>query len=298
MDHNDRTPRRQAPPSGAPRCPVCQSPAGPPDQACGACCASLASPWGMCPSQLRGAAPTEPTEAALIDRWGGVWRLPRRTVIGRDPARCQLALLHGDVSPVHALLELGAAGWWLSDLGSRTGTWLERRRVTAAALPRVARVRVGAMELFFLADARALRAPDAAARREADEITAPFAVDEQPVAAPSALVLVEASSGWGRLSRGDRGVPVPPCQLTLLQALAQRWHDDHAVAPADRGFVAIDAVLAVIPWEATAATRTNLKQLVRRTRLTLAALDVDDHLEGRRSAGGAYRMRGGVRLER
>ena len=71
----------------------------------------------------------------------------------------------------------------------------------------------------------------------------------------------------------------------------------HAVAPADRGFVAIDAVLAVIPWEATAATRTNLKQLVRRTRLTLAALDVDDHLEGRRSDGGAYRMRGGVRLE-
>lgn len=297
MDRNDRRPRRPTPPTGAPRCPVCQSPNGTPDQPCAACCASLASPWGLCPSQLRGVAPTAPTAAALLDRWGGVWRLPRRAVIGRDPARCQLALLHGDVAPVHAMLELGAAGWWLSDLGSRTGTWLDRRRVTTAALPPIARVRVGAMELFFLAEARALRAPDGGASREDGETTTPFAVDEHPVAASSALVLVEASSGWGRLSRGDRDVPVPPCQVTLLQTLAQRWDDDHAVAPADRGFVAIDAVLAVIPWEATAATRTNLKQLVRRTRLTLATLDVDDHLEGRRSDGGAYRLRGGARLE-
>lgn len=295
MDHDARSPRWQPPPIGAPRCPVCRRPAAAPDRACDVCCASLAAPWGMCPSQLRGRAPTEPTAAALLDRWGGVWRLPRRAVIGRDPARCELALLHGDCAPVHALLELDAAGWRLSDLGSRTGTWLDHRRVTAAALPPVARVRVGPLELCFVADARGLRA--AAAHRESDEITTPFAIDERLLPASSALVLVEASSGWGRLSRGERGAPLPPCQLTLLQTLARRWHDDHAAAPADRGFVAIDAVLAVIPWEATAATRTNLKQLVRRTRLTLATLDADDHLEGRRSDGGAYRLRGGLQLE-
>lgn len=297
MDHDDLTPRRPGPPTRAARCPVCHGPAGAPDRVCDACRASLAVPWGMCPSQLRGRTPADPTTAAVVDRWGEVWRLPRRAVIGRDPTACQLALLHGDVSRAHALFELGAGGWRLTDLGSRTGTWLDRRRVTAAALPPIARVRIGTMELFFLADARALRPPDASASREAGEITTPIAVEDFHRRPASALVLVEASSGWGRLSVGARGVQVPPCQLTLLQTLAQRWHDEHAVAAADRGFVAIDAVLAVIPWEATQATRTNLKQLVRRTRLTLAELDADDQLEGRRTDGGAYRLRGGLRLE-
>lgn len=287
-----------APPAAerATRCPVCASPDA--ASVCEACRASLALPWGMCPSQLRGRAPGAPTAAALVDRWGGVWRLPRRAVVGRGPSDGPLDVLHGDVARAHALFELSGATWRLTDLGSRTGTWVEQRRVVGAtALPPVARVRLGTLELFFLAAAPAAGRATPATTLEADEVTTPFAIEEPHLGAASTPLLVEAASGWGRLSLGAHGVQVPSCQLALLQLLAQRWHDDHATEPAHRGFVAIDRVLAEIPWEATQATRTNLKQLVRRTRQTLAALDVDERLEGRRGDGGAYRLRGGLRLE-
>jgi hypothetical protein len=208
-------------------------------------------------------------------------------------------VLHGDVARTHALLELSGAGWRLTDLGSRTGTWIEQRRVAGAtALPPVARVRIGTLELFFLAAApsagRARPRDRARGRRDHHAVRDSTS---RTSARPARRCSSRRPAAGARLSLGAHGVQVPSCQLALLQLLAQRWHDDYATEPAQRGFVAIDRVLAEIPWEATQATRTNLKQLVRRTRQTLAALDVDERLEGRRGDGGAYRLRGGLRLE-
>ncbi len=62
--------------------------------------------------------------------------------IGRDE-RCELRLDHASVSRVHALLEGGAGGWKVSDLGSKNGLRVEGRRVDAAPLAGTAWFAIG-----------------------------------------------------------------------------------------------------------------------------------------------------------
>jgi len=68
-------------------------------------------------------------------------------MIGRHP-RCQIALDDGRVSREHLRVWHTAEGWWLSDLDSRNGTWLEGadRLVEEPVMlqPGTSRIRVGA----------------------------------------------------------------------------------------------------------------------------------------------------------
>jgi pSer/pThr/pTyr-binding forkhead associated (FHA) protein len=54
-------------------------------------------------------------------------------VIGRDQS-CDLVLDANTVSAEHARLSYHHQNWWLEDLGSRNGTYLNLERVTTAAI--------------------------------------------------------------------------------------------------------------------------------------------------------------------
>ncbi len=76
------------------------------------------------------------TQAALLDRWGRLYRLRRRTVIGRDAAEVDIAVLDRAVSHVHAelLYRPEQEAWVVVDAGSTNGTYVDRQRVVGSAV--------------------------------------------------------------------------------------------------------------------------------------------------------------------
>src|SRR5687767_953248 len=60
---------------------------------------------------------------------------PGRYVMGRDATQCQVVLDAPDVGRMHAALEVDASGSaHLSDLGSRSGTFVNSRRIDRCQL--------------------------------------------------------------------------------------------------------------------------------------------------------------------
>ncbi len=59
-----------------------------------------------------------------------VFQLDARTLVGRSSV-CQLRLEAGDVSKEHAIISWTGHGWTIRDLGSRNGTFINNRRLSA-----------------------------------------------------------------------------------------------------------------------------------------------------------------------
>ncbi|MHB0868361.1 MAG: FHA domain-containing protein [Chloroflexota bacterium] len=51
------------------------------------------------------------------------------TTVGRGPDNA-IVLSDGYVSTSHAVIDYRDGGWWLSDLDSRNGTWVNGERIT------------------------------------------------------------------------------------------------------------------------------------------------------------------------
>jgi len=69
-------------------------------------------------------------------------------VIGRGAA-CQLRLSERAVSRQHASLRYAQGQWFIQDLQSTTGTWVNGQRVTASALKNGDHIRIGSSEFEF-----------------------------------------------------------------------------------------------------------------------------------------------------
>lgn len=54
-------------------------------------------------------------------------------IIGRDPI-CNLVINHSTVSSQHARLSYHHNQWWIEDLSSKNGTWLNEESVTRAVV--------------------------------------------------------------------------------------------------------------------------------------------------------------------
>ena len=67
----------------------------------------------------------------------------QKVTVGRDPEQCQIVLMDQRVSHKHFTLSAVGNKGWIEDLGSRNGTFVNRRRVRASLLSKGDVVRVG-----------------------------------------------------------------------------------------------------------------------------------------------------------
>ncbi len=75
--------------------------------------------------------------------------LTDRVVVGTSPS-ANVAVTDRMISRLHAELEPRSDGsWWVRDLGSRNGTFVEDIQITGGRLPLTARIRMGATEFTF-----------------------------------------------------------------------------------------------------------------------------------------------------
>ena len=72
----------------------------------------------------------------------------RRILIGRD-AGCQIRLRSPTVSSMHASITRKKDRWWILNYMSSNGTYVNRRKVTEAALAPGDRIRLGEVTLVF-----------------------------------------------------------------------------------------------------------------------------------------------------
>ena len=75
-------------------------------------------------ADARPAGPLDLTR--LVGAKLGNYRLER--LIGRG-RHCDLVIDSAKVSREHAVIRREADGWWIEDLGSSNGTWLDRARI-------------------------------------------------------------------------------------------------------------------------------------------------------------------------
>ncbi len=81
-----------------------------------------------------------------------------RVVVGRGPG-ADVAIADDSMSRQHALFELEADGWHVSDLGSTNGLCINGAVLGAAPLKHGDKIRLGTVELQYVLEERAAAAP-------------------------------------------------------------------------------------------------------------------------------------------
>jgi 3-oxosteroid 1-dehydrogenase len=115
--------------------------------------------------------------------------------VGRHPDN-EIQYNDDGLSRKHCLFERRPDGWWIQDLGSRNGTKLNGVRVANAALTSGDVVRVGNLEIRFMApesSPKPGRSPDAGARNAAT-------VDAASRTPSESLILQARGPGWKKVA--------------------------------------------------------------------------------------------------
>lgn len=235
---------------------------------------------GLCAEQIRlHVADARSTDAILLDGFGQSHALRERLVIGRDPGE-GLAVLEVSISRRHALLECVDGTWYVQDLDSTNGTWIDGRRVRERqALADGQLVVFGDVGFVFLEDGASAEGKK---RTESFRRTAKLPTRGQ-------LRLVEPARGGGALAYfGEHEIQLGLTQYALLALLAERWEADTDQSGEVRGYVPSIDLQVKLPWDTPNPTGNHVKQLVRRTRRALERLGLADVIESRQGFG--YRL--------
>ncbi|HEY4244543.1 MAG TPA: FHA domain-containing protein [Kofleriaceae bacterium] len=274
---------------------------------CDACAAEVDIPLPFLAEQILSAW-LRPLGAALVDTWGRAHRLEAKTTIGRTPSARGLSILDGSVSRRHAeIARTPEGGWVIADAGSSNGTRVNDVVIAAPTLlHHKDRVAFGQVGFYFATNAdelvdadlsevasRTLRPGEATklglAREARDEVSGPT---EQTFAGLPSIDLrfLEApSGGGGYLAVGGKQLQLTDTQFEMLLMLARRIASESDVAPIVRGFVPSGQLIADLPWDTPSPSENHLKQLVRRVRAVLDAVNLGTLVESRRGFG--YRLR-------
>jgi hypothetical protein len=104
------------------------------------------------PAGLARPAPAGPPERVAVTSSGGntrTYTLDQELIIGRGE-KCHVVLDDAYASQVHARVFRRADGYFIEDMGSTNGTYINRRKVTSPTpVGRGDRVRIGKTELEF-----------------------------------------------------------------------------------------------------------------------------------------------------
>src|SRR3569623_3617382 len=99
---------------------------------CERCAAELDGAVAIAPQQLQ-LRPQRSSNASLIDVWGQALLLDPRTPIGRADVSHGLVIVQPSVSRTRAVIEL-RDGWYVRDVGSSAGTFVNDQPVRELAL--------------------------------------------------------------------------------------------------------------------------------------------------------------------
>lgn len=226
------------------------------------------------------APPEAESTAGLIDQWGRCHPLRARSVVGRGPGPGGIAIIEPSVSRCHAELKRAATGWFVRDLGSTNGTYLDGRRINSE-VPLADRQLVifGEVGAIFVTDRATVDAS------EVDSVISHTSSSDRQ----ASLRLIEPGVGTGGVVeyRGQR-VQLGDTQFALLQLLSDRWLTEQTRDPELRGYVRSIDILVRLPWNTAHPNENNVKQVVRRTRRALESLGLAEAIESRQGFG--YRI--------
>ncbi len=257
-------------------CSVCGAPSGL-DPLCGSHKRVLSTCSDLTPEQIRTRLPPDP-QVALIDMFGAAHPLPEMARIGRDPATCDLAVLHASVSSQHTALSIAGGIVTIADLGSLNGTFVDDQRIGQTSMPaRELLLRVGVVSFMLCPDVLGPVGPAPLVRR-----TVPRGSKKAQVAFVAHGTRWELTvTGEAASLAGDKG----EIGLSLMEGRLLRVLLDRSADPA---YLASGELVHELGFGARAADSENVRELVRRLRRKLEAFGMGDLIESRRNAG--YRI--------
>jgi len=182
------------------------------------------------------------------------------------------------VSREHAELVQTETGWTVRDLGSRNGTFVNGVRSQGpVALPNRARLKVGDVTLWFLAEVfpeppgRPTMATGGIDGRLVRyqlvyrDIELCVVVSDDTAGGGAALWRAVGAKTWS-----ERGLA--PLEFQLLRALCIRAHEESGSPSAVRGCVPTKQLVTELPFQSKYANQENVRQVVLRLRGVLAEI--------------------------
>jgi hypothetical protein len=247
---------------------------------CRGCAKEVIPCEGLIPDHIHSRTDSTDAEAWVVDGFGGAHPIAARSRIGRNQDT-DLIVLASSVSREHAELQHADAGWVVTDLGSRNGTFVHGVRAQGSVpLPERAVVRVGDVALWFLAEI--VHEPVPGRPTMTTDGTRGGMVRYQLVRGDKELCIVatdnDASAGallWrsvGTDSWQERSLA--PLEFQLLRALCIRAHEEASSPSTIRGCVPTKQLVNDLPFQSKYANQENVRQVVLRLRGVLTEVGV------------------------
>ena len=261
-------------------CLVCHEPRELVGGACSECLDALRPKIALTPEQVS-VRTIGVTTSVLLDPWGRVRPLERKTVIGRVLDVSGITILDATISRRHAAIELRDNEWYVEDFGSANGTFVEGKRIDGVtALRDGDRVRFGEVSFFFL---DAVTAPPNIDTNSLQGFTVRGRVSEAAPPSNITIELREPSGGGGGVAMIDGKqirLTLPQFEfIGLLYARAQTGGNC---------FVHVNELAKTLSLESVEPNEDNVRQLVRRLRRVLFKAGILGLVESRYGQG--YRL--------
>ncbi len=250
---------------------------------CRACAKEVSPCEGLIAEHVR--STVEPTEASawLVDGFGIAHAVAPKSTIGRNHEG-EVVVLASSVSREHAELKQSDDGWFVKDLGSRNGTFVDGARVQGrTSLPPRAHLKVGDVAVWFLAEAMHEPAPPPSmvtasaggglVRFNLSPGTVELCLVGTTDLAAGGSLLARASGSESWTEHG-----LAPLEYQLLRALCSRAVEEATSPSPVRGCVATRQLARDLPFQSKYANEENVRQVVRRLRAELGELGVDGAL--------------------
>jgi hypothetical protein len=250
---------------------------------CRTCAQDVPPCEGLIPDHIRSNVDMTDAVAWVVDGFGAAHGIAAKTGVGRSHEG-ELVILASSVSREHAELRRTDAGWHIRDLGSRNGTFVDGTRAQGrATLGERTLIKIGDVALWFLTEVvHEPISPPSMATASAGGGLVRFNIS--PGAVELCLVgTTDTGAGGALLSRGSASESwiersLAPLEFQLLRALCARAVEEADSPSAVRGCVQTKQLARDLPFQSKYANEENVRQVVRRLRQELAAIQCDSVL--------------------